>query len=260
LKKLTKSEGGKITRLGGDTAGGAAGFILWTLNNKGKYLSDDGKKTLFDAPETVEALEWYQGFWDSIGGFDAANAFNATYPASVAEQAPFTVGTQSIKIQNPSQIFHIKAGNPNIDFGIALPSYGPRDKEGKSYVRGGWSYGLPAGVKHAYESWLLTTWLSATKEAAGWFMIQQTRPSPMKEVNQDKAYLDQLPTAWPQLLRAMDKDVAVPITPSDGDIDKILTQAMSDVAGKKGAIRDLVKQAAADCQREIDTFWSRQSK
>ncbi len=91
-------------------------------------------------------------------------------------------------------------------------------------------------------------------------MIQQLRPSPMKEVNQDKAYFEQLPTAWPQLLKAMEKDVAVPITPSDGEIDKILNQAMSDVAAKRGAIRDVVSQAAADCQREIDTFWARQGR
>jgi hypothetical protein len=91
-------------------------------------------------------------------------------------------------------------------------------------------------------------------------MIQQTRPSPMKEVNEDKFYVDQLPTAWPQLLKAMAKDVAVPITPVDGEIDKVLNQAMADVGAKKGAIRDIVKQAAADCQRELDTFWARQGK
>jgi multiple sugar transport system substrate-binding protein len=260
LKKLTKVEGGRISRLGGDITGSAAGFILWTLNNKGKYLSDDGKKVQFDTPETVEALEWYQGFWEPIGGAAAVNAFNDQYKGAIAAQQPFTVGTQSIKIQNPSQIFHIKVGNPNNDFGVALPPYGPKDKEGKSYIRGGWGYGVPAGVKHPYESWLLTKWLSATKEAAGWFMIQQTRPSPMKEVNEDKFYVDQLPTAWPQLLKAMAKDVAVPITPVDGEIDKVLNQAMADVGAKKGAIRDIVKQAAADCQRELDTFWARQGK
>ncbi len=260
LKKLTKIENGKISRLGGDTVGGASGFILWTLNNKGRYLSDDGKKVLFDGPETVEALQWFQGFWDAIGGMEAISAFNAAYAGAGAEGAPFTVGTQSIKIQNPSQIFHLKVANPALEFGVALPPHGPRDREGRSYIRGGWSYGMPSGVKHPYESWLLIHWLSATKEAAGWFMIQQLRPSPMKEVNQDKAYFEQLPTAWPQLLKAMEKDVAVPITPSDGEIDKILNQAMSDVAAKRGAIRDVVSQAAADCQREIDTFWARQGR
>ena len=34
----------------------------------------------------------------------------------------------------------------------------------------------------------------------------------------------------------------------------------TDVGNKKGAIRDLVKQAATDCQRELDTFWARQGK
>lgn len=261
LKKLTKTENGQISRLGGDVGGaGAATFILWTLNNKGKYLSDDGKKVQFDTPETVEALEWWNAFYEPIGGAAAVGAFNDKYRGATAAQAPFTVGARSIQIQNPSQIFHIKANNPNIDFGVALPPHGPKDTSGKSYIRGGWAYGAPTGGKHLPEAWLLMKWLSATKEAAGWFMMQQTRPSPMKEVNEDKYYVEKLPTAWPQLLKAMEKDVAVPITPIDGEIDKILGQAMADISGKKGSTRDVVRQAAADVQRELDTFWARQGK
>jgi hypothetical protein len=72
--------------------------------------------------------------------------------------------------------------------------------------------------------------------------------------------VEKLPQAWPQLLKAMQKDVAVPITPVDGEIDRILTQLMTDVDQKKGAVRDLLTQAATDVQRELDTFWARQGK
>jgi multiple sugar transport system substrate-binding protein len=258
LKRLTKSEGGQVARLGGVVSGGAGGFLLWLLNNKAKYLSDDGKKVLFDTSETVEAIEWWNTFYDPIGGTAAVGAFNERFRGATAAQAPFTVGALSQQITNPSQIFHIKANNPNIDFGVALPPHGARDNAGKSYIRGGWSYGVPSGVKHPYESWQLVKWLSATKEASGWFMMQQTRPSPMKEVNEDRFYVEKLPHAWPQLLKAMQKDIAVPITPIDGDIDRILNQTMTDVSSKKGAVRDLVRQAATDVQRELDTFWARQ--
>ena len=260
LKKLTKTDGGRITRLGGDRSGGVGGFILWTLNNKGKYLSDDGKKALFDTAETYEALEWWQNFYEPIGGPAAVGAFDEQYRGATAAQAPFTVGARSMQIQNPSQIFHIKANNPAIDFGVGLPVYGPKDNGGKSFIRGGWGYGIPTGTKHAAEAWLLLKWLSATKEAAGWFMQQQLRPSPMKEVNEDKYYTEKLPTTWPQVLRAMQKDVAVPITPVDGEIDKVLSKLMTDVGTKQGAIRDLVRQAQTDVQRELDTFWARQGK
>jgi len=82
----------------------------------------------------------------------------------------------------------------------------------------------------------------------------------MKEVNEDKYYTEKLPVAWPQVLKAMQKDVAVPITPVDGEIDKVLTQLMTDIGAKKGAVRDLVRQAQTDVQRELDTFWARQGK
>jgi len=260
LKKMTKMDGSRITRIGGEVIGGAAGFILWTLNNNGKYLSEDGKKALFDTAETYEAMEWFQGFYDAVGGWSAAAAFNAPFATATAAQAPFTVGAQSQKLQNPSQIFHIKANNPAIDFGVTVPVYGPKAREGKSFIRGGWGYGLPAGGKNAAEGWLLTKWLSATKEAAGWFMQQQLRPSPMREVNEDKYYLEKLPTTWPQVLKVMQKDVAVPITPVDAEIDKALSTAMDGIRDKKGAVRDLVRQAQLDAQRELDTFWARQGK
>ena len=260
LKKMTKMDGARITRLGGEVIGGAAGFILWTLNNDGKYLSDGGKKAQFDSKETYEAMEWFQSFYDVIGGHAAVTTYNGQYTGATAAQAPFTVGAQSQKLQNPSQIFHIKANNPAIDFGVTVPVHGPKEKEGKSYIRGGWGYGLPTGGKHAAEGWLLTKWLSATKEAAGWFMQQQLRPSPMREVNEDKYYLEKLPTTWPQVLKVMKKDVAVPITPVDAEIDKVLGAAMDSIRDKKGAVRDVVRQAQLDVQRELDTFWARQGK
>jgi hypothetical protein len=80
----------------------------------------------------------------------------------------------------------------------------------------------------------------------------------MKEVNEDKFYLDQAPRTWPQLLKAMEKDVAVPITPVDAETDAVLSKAMGDVAEKRGAVRDVVRQAATNAQRELDTFWARQ--
>lgn len=259
LKRLTKSDATGMTRLGADVEGGADAFTLALLNNKGQYLSDDGKKVLFDSAAGAEALQWWSTFYDPVGGRTKVNAFLARYKGVQDAQAPFVTGAQAMKFQNPSQIFHIKAGNPNLDFGVTAPPYGPRDSAGKSFINGGWGYGMPTGVKHAAESWLLIHWLCATTEAAGWFMIQQLRPSPMKAVNQDKAYLDKLPTVWPQLLQVLAKDVAVPITPVDSEIAKILNQTMADMLTNKGSATDLVHQAATRAQQQLDMFWAKHS-
>ena len=200
----------------------------------------------FDAPETVEALEWMQGFWEPVGGAAAMHRLQPGLPRPRRPQSPFTTGNQTFTVTNPSQIFHIKANNPGLDFGVALPPSRAQGFRGQELHPRGWSYGIPGGVKHPYESWLLVRWLSATKEAAGWFMQQQLRPSPMKEVNEDRSYVEKLPTVWPQLLKAMEKDVAVPITPVDGEIDRILNQLITDVDQRKGAVRDLITQAATD--------------
>lgn len=51
---------------------------------------------------------------------------------------------------------------------------------------------------------------------------------------------------------------AVPITPVDAEADAVLNKAMSDVAEKRGAVRNVVRQAAVDVQRELEPFWARQ--
>ena len=57
-------------------------------------------------------------------------------------------------------------------------------------VAGGWANSIPTGVKAPHEAWLLTQYLSATKEGGGWFMQEQVRPSPIKAVNKSPVYND----------------------------------------------------------------------
>ena len=199
LKKLTKTEGGRITRLGGARAGGVGGFILYTLNNKGKYLTEDGRKVQFDSPETVEALEWMQSFWEPAGRA-AITAFNQAYPTTAA-QSPFTTGNQTFTVTNPSQIFHIRANNPGLDFGVALRRPGPRIPGGRAS-----SAGLELRHPRRGQAPLRGpgSWCAGSrppKKAAGWFMQQQLRPSPMKEVNEDRSYVEKLPTCGPSCSR-----------------------------------------------------------
>jgi ABC-type glycerol-3-phosphate transport system substrate-binding protein len=214
---------------------------------------------LFNSAEAIEGLEWMARFYDPIGGRGAVTAWQATQGSTPAT-VPFVIGTQAMDIQNPSRIGHVKLNAPALDFGIAPPPHSPRAKEGRGYIRGGWGYGVPSGVRHPHESWLLTHWLSATKEAAGWFMQQQLRPSPMKEVNEDKYYVESLGQAWTQMLRGLERDIPFPITPVDAEIDAALDKMVSGVLAGQTPARDGVQGVAQEVQRLLDDFWARQGR
>ena len=54
-----------------------------------------------------------------------------------------------------------------------------------------------------HEAWLLLQYLSATEEeAAGWFMQEQVRPSPIKAVNELAGLYNDLPH-WDVIKRAL---------------------------------------------------------
>jgi hypothetical protein len=58
VRRLTKTDGGAISRLGGNLTGGGAGFLLWSLNNTGRYLSDDARRV---SPRTCSACSTTSG-------------------------------------------------------------------------------------------------------------------------------------------------------------------------------------------------------
>lgn len=106
--------------------------------------------------------------------------------------------------------YDLKTQVPDLDLGIALLPHGPNG-EMVNLIGGGWSYGIPVGVKHPYESWLLIKFLTASEEGAKVFAFAQGRPSPVSKFTQDRRYYEQNPY-WGVIGETLNRSIV--ITPS----------------------------------------------
>ena len=252
---LNKVGEGKIQRLGfepgiKDASIFNSPFAAWSATNGGKMASDDGKKLLFDTPATIAALEWMQAVVKQLGGRDALEDYVSRNKAA---NDSFTGGLRSMFLTNHSFPARLKSVAPDVRYGIGLLPRG-NEKGATGIVRGGWSNGVPVGVKAENEAWLLTQYLSATKEGGGWFMQEQVRPSPIKAVNESPSYND-LPH-WDMIKKALSSDTLLAQTPVDPEIDVLTAQAVTDVYDGKTAPKDAVAFTQKEAQRRLDEFWA----
>jgi multiple sugar transport system substrate-binding protein len=251
---LKKGTDGRIERIGFDPGAYDAGsfnsfFTAWLMSNGGKYCSDDGRKLLFDGQQAYGAMDWFLQVLRQNGGKDAVAEFfgharKNTHQALISGERAMYVTNHSL----PSNAVLV----PELKYGIGLLPRGSQSGA-RGIVRGGWSNGVPKGVAAPHESWLLTQYLSASKEGGGWFMEQQVRPSPIKAVNEAPS-LKQLPH-WDVITEALRTDTLAPVTPMDPEIDKLTAKAIQDVyAGT--APREAVQFAQREGQRLLDEFWA----
>jgi len=119
-------------------------------------------------------------------------------------------GTKVFQLHGEWTYFTAKAASPELDLVIALMPHGPRG-ETVNLIAAAWSYAIPVGVKHPYESWLLIKFLTTSEEGAKVFAFEQGRPSPVIRFNLDRRYFDVNPY-WHIIAETMNKSVVA--TPS----------------------------------------------
>jgi len=125
-------------------------------------------------------------------------------------------GNRAMETNGEWVYFYIKEAAPELDVGIGLVPHGPRG-EYQNLVAAAWSYGIPQGVKHPYESWLLVEFLTTSEEGAKYFTIEQARPSPVREFTMDPAYWDLNPN-WGVIGQALERSANIPPSPVAGKI------------------------------------------
>ena len=250
-----KGADGKIERLGfepgfKDASLFNAPLVAWSATNGGKLASDDGRKLLFDSPQSSAALEYMLRVLQQVGGRDALEECVSRNRAS---NDAFTSAVRSMLLTNHSFPARLKTVAKDLRYGIGtLPKGNSSGAAG--IVRGGWANSVPTGVKAPHEAWLLTQYLSATKEGGGWFMQEQVRPSPIKAVNESPVYND-LPH-WNVIKQALSTDILMAATPLDTELDTLTAAAVTDVYQGKSAPKDALSFAQREGQRRLDEFWA----
>lgn len=163
--------------------------------NGAQVFGPDGLSLDYLSPEMKEAAE-----------------FVAELVARVPRGGNFVQGTRAMETNGEWRYFEITQANPSIDVGIGLMPYNESFGKSVNLMPGVWSYGIPAGVKHPYESWLFIKFLTTSEEGAKFFALEQGRPSPVIEFSRDPAYFEQNPY-WDVVIEAMISSVPMPPTP-----------------------------------------------
>lgn len=242
---------GSLIQLGIDVrAGGDRWFISWLHSNNGEYASADGRRFLFNSPEGKEAVEWVMQFTNEINGGPAAiSEFTSRTGGS------FPGGQRAMIISGVWQEFIYLTQNPSLNLGVGLI---PHNEGAETWLAqiGGWGYSIPRGVKHPYESWLLTKWLTTSEVGAFEFLFEQRRPSPVREFTLDPRYFD-VSSNWLMMIEAMQRSKPINITPVEPQVwlqlePTILSRAWSGQEPASQVLDELYAQA----QRLLDEYWA----
>ena len=150
-EKLTKRRpDGRLKRVGySPTWGNVGDLYLYGWQNRGRFVSDDGRTIMLNHPKNVEALEWLGDFVNFYGGENLRTLQTAFGPDT---QYPFLTGKVSMALWHVGWVEKIKRFGPKDLDWSACPS--PYADDGVPATwSGGFSLVIPRGGKNVGGAW-----------------------------------------------------------------------------------------------------------
>jgi multiple sugar transport system substrate-binding protein len=154
--KLTKWEGGKLTRAG-FALNDVGLFNTWILQAGGDMLTEDLQNTAFNSPAGLAVLQ----YWDKL--LNKSKVYAVGFASNLAEgEDPFVTGKIAIKWDGPWAISTLERYAETLDYGVAPLPAGPGGHRGARM--GGFGMAIAKGAKNADQGWELVKYLTADKE------------------------------------------------------------------------------------------------
>ncbi len=250
-RKLMRFDGDRITRMGVDVVGhpyvdGRAAQVLeWMVNNGA--LAWDGQEVLFNTPAGVDTLQWMLDFTNEINRtYSSINVFYSMVGGGNAEES-FLTETAAMCLSGPWTYF--QAQNRLVDTGIGLRPH--NDQEFRAYAGASWGYGISTASKHKEAAWEFVKFMTMAQEGAGWFTLQQARPSAVMEFNRDPEYFNMNPY-WPVIIQGFESAIPLPSAPSE--TNRVLFDMVTSVIQEGMDPQSAVTEAHRQLQRLFDEW------
>lgn len=262
-EKIVKKTGTEVTRhaLPIDYNTGTL-FLTWLYLNGGVYVSDDQKQIRFQEAPGVEVVEWmldwtkkYIGDYSKFrpattAGAEIAESYRKLF---AADKLGMYIGGswmlyqfQDYKVDGKDYVMHLipPSGKPGTKFGT--PTVG--------------THGLfiPKGAKNQDAAWEWIKW-GCMSESYYRFILAQMRPSPMRAVN-EMPELAKSSENWPVIVKALETDLAVPVSPAYPKISTEIQNMQDSVLFGKSTPKDAVAAAAKASQQHLDEWNARIKK
>lgn len=265
---ITQGDPLGIDVMGASAGSGDANFVSWLYTNNGKYVTDDGRALTFNSPEGIETLEWMINFTNNVnGGVENVSDFfqDTSFPEG---DHPFYDNELAFLGVNTSFFGHYKANAPEkyddtSHWGVMLRPYNG-DNPDASHAgvtgygfSGGWAYTIPAvhPPEKQAAAYKFAEFIGVHPLGGCAFLFAQSRPSPVRECNENPAYYDANPY-WATVLEGLATDTSVPITSVQGQIAEVLSNNIEEAFFGMKSAEDALNDAAAEGQAILDEFWS----
>lgn len=161
--------------------------------NGAEVLGSDGLSANYLSPHMREAAQWVHDFTQRV-----------------SHEGDITAGTLAMKTHGDYHYFYYKDHIDAGDVGVAALPHGPQG-ESQSLASAAWSFGIPVGAKHPYESYLLIQFLSTSETGARGFTLQQGRLSPVIQFATDPVYYEN--KYWDVIVNSLMQAVIAPPSP-----------------------------------------------
>jgi multiple sugar transport system substrate-binding protein len=249
-RKITVKDGSDLKRIAftGDD------FKRWLYAAGGRWASDDGRTVQFHLGPAADMVEWVKRRLDSIyGGVAARTAFGSTRSAATV-RGGFYTNDLAMTVSNQSIIPDQVNNAPSMQMGISACPVMRADfpPSPAAFLSG---YCVSAGTKTPLQAFQFVKWITWDDRGVGWFFRQMGRPSPIKKQN-DNPELRKLNPDWDNMIAAMARDVFLPNTGIDKDIDALWTPVWNDALAGKTVARQGLQEAAAAAQTQVAAFWA----
>jgi sn-glycerol 3-phosphate transport system substrate-binding protein len=247
--------GKKLTVNGGKDQWGleipSTGYQYWmtqalALQTEKNIMSEDGKKTYFNAPYTKEALQFYLDLSKKHKVMPEGTIEWATVPSD------FLSGRTAMMYHTTGNLTNVKT-NADFDFGVA---YLPANNQYGSPTGGGNIYmfkGVPKENKKAAIKFM--KFLTEPERVAQWSIdtgYVATRKSAY-ETDKLKKYVSDFPQAViaREQLEYADSELA---TYQNGEVQKIFNDAIQAVLTGKSSVDESLDKAQKDAEKVLKPF------
>jgi len=257
-RKLTRYDGDTLTRAGTAFYGGDHSEVAWLAAGGGSILSADARSVLFAGAESVEAVAFLKEAGDLIyyGGWRDLDAMLAQLDQSAYASAPrhaLATGRLAMLPNGILEYSYLADAYPEADFAIAVrPAKVPGGPSGVN--AGTFHWAIARGTSDPDMAWELVKWISLREETAGYFMLRQSRPSPVRAFNDNPLYYEQNPY-WMIVGQALSRSVPVPMLPFTGEVLNLLAAAIGSAIYGSMDAGPALAQAAEQAQGIIDAYW-----
>jgi multiple sugar transport system substrate-binding protein len=216
-KKLLRTEGNRITRIGFDPKIPEF-FALWAKANGVDLLSEDGREANLDDPKAIDALEYTVSLIEDHGGWNRFKAFRDTWDF-------FGAGNQFAEDQLgafPIESFYYNVlAEVSPDAEVKAVAFTTRDGDPITFLTGnGWA--IPRGSKQPE---LACLWMTTMTSTETWMKAAQGRAKADRAAGQ--AFTG-LYTANSEADRRIYEEVYEPVDPAFDEAVKLLVDVQDD--------------------------------